>query len=170
MGAAVAIGAIVSGASQAKQYRESKKAASAAKRQAEIERQAELTKARYSNVQAQKARIQQVREARIRRAQVTAATGGEGLGFAGTSSFQGSIGSITSQENANITATNADQTLGNSISAFNIASGEAQSDILEAGARAQQWQTIGNIGTSIFNAGGGFTTIFDGNTNKKAGS
>ena len=39
-----------------------------------------------------------------------------------------------------------------------------------AKASGAQWQTIGKIGGSIFDAGGGFPTIFGGNTYKSATS
>ena len=109
----------------------------------------------------QRARIAQVREARIRRAQVLSAAGNEGIG-ASSSGVVGATSSITSQEAGNIGFINQTQDFSQQITAANNTAVDAQ-------VSAAKWQAIGNITGSIFGAKGSFTTIFGGNTNKPAG-
>lgn len=128
---------------------------------ADAQKAANEAQQRAAQVEAQKARIQQVREARIRRAQVLASGTNTGLGT-GTSGMGGAIGSISSQMAGNIGDINQQQTFATQTSQALQKSADAQVD-------AQKWQQIGNFSQSIFNQAGGFTTIFGGNTPKKAG-
>lgn len=150
--AAVSIGAsIYSGKQQAK----------ATKQAAAAQREATAAQGRSASVEAQRARIQQVREARIRRAQVLSAGTNAGLGM-GTSGIGGAVGSIASQMGENIGSINQQQTFADQTSA-------ALQQAADYQVKAQKWQTIGNFSQSIFNQAGGFTTIFGGNTPTKAG-
>ncbi len=116
--------------------------AKATKNAANAQREATAAQARAASVDSQRDRIQQVREARIRRAQVLAASGNEGIGF-GSSGTQGAVGSISTQAAANIGSINQQQTFADEASAALQRAADAQ-------VSAQKWQTIGAIGKSIF--------------------
>lgn len=115
---------------------------------------------RKADIEAQRARLAQIREARIRRAQVLASTGVTGTGTSGTA---GATASITSQTAANINAIDVNQQLSAQASAANQRAADASSNMALG-------QTYGQLVGTIFNQQGGFTTIFGGNTHKKAGS
>lgn len=169
MGAVAAIGLALSAVSTIQQMEASDEAAEAAGQQADLAKKAEEARARQSEMEAQRERIKQAREARIRRAQVVSSTGNEGLGFGGTSGNVGAVSSLDSQFASNIGYINQREGFANEISGYNIASADAGSDLFSAQANAQRWQQIGNLGDSIFQAKGGWTTIFGGNTHKDAG-
>lgn len=142
-----AVATVYSGQQQAK----------ATKQAAAAQREATAAQGRASSVEAQRARIQQVREARIRRAQVLSSGVNAGLGT-GTSGIGGAVGSIASQMGENIGSINQQQTFAEQTSTALQQSADYQ-------VKAQKWQMIGNFSKSIFNnQAGGFTTIFGGNT------
>ena len=165
-----AVGLAISAFSTMKQMSAAKDAKKAGRQQAEAQRNAEMARGRQSEVEAQRQRISQVRESRIRKAQVISSTGNEGLGFAGTSGNVGAVSGITSQTASNIGFIGQQQGFASEISDYNIQAGQAGSDMATAQATGAQWQTIGGIGNSIFQAKGGWTTIFGGNTHKTAGA
>lgn len=136
--------------------------ANAAKKQSKAQRSASEAQSRASSVEAQKSRIAQVREARIRRGQVLASGSQGALGFAGTSGIQGALGSISTQMADNIGSINQQQTFAAETSA-------ALQKATDFGVKAQKFQLIGQVSQSIFQSAGGFTTIFGGNTIPKAG-
>lgn len=135
------------------------KQAKATKQAAAAQREATAAQGRSASVEAQRARIAQVREARIRRAQVLSAGTNAGLG-AGTSGIGGAVGSISTQMAENIGTIGQQETFAQETSAALQRSADYQ-------LKAQKWQTIGNFSQSIFNKAGGFTTIFGGNTPSK---
>lgn len=150
--AVAALGATVySGQQQAK----------ATKQSAAAQREATAAQGRASSVEAQRARIQQVREARIRRAQVLSSGTNAGLGT-GTSGIGGAVGSISTQMAENIGTIGQQENFAQETSAALQVAADKQ-------VTAQKWQMIGGFSQSIFNASGGFTTIFGGNTPKKVG-
>lgn len=132
----------------------------AAKDSANEQRKARAAQQRSSDIEAQRARVQQIREARIRRAQILAATGNEGIG-AGSSSVVGAVGSIGAQAASNVGNINVKQDIGQETS--NALQAAADADL-----RGAQWQQIGNISQSIFQGTGGYTRLFGGNTFKPA--
>lgn len=134
-------------------------------REAESRRMAAQTKMnesqqRQSDVEAQRQRVAQVREERIKRAQVLASTGNTSMGISGTSSLQGSTGSLGTQMGANIGYINQQQGFATEQSGYNQEMGAASSSIFTAQNSAAGWQQIGSLGGSLFSAGGGFSTIF----------
>jgi len=167
-GAVAAVGLAISAFSTIKQIEASNDAAKGAKRQSEAAKKAEEARSRQSEVEAQRLRIQQAREGRIRRAQVISATGNEGLGFSGTSGSVGAISSITSQIGSNIGFINQKQGFANEISGFNLEAANQAGKIAQANAKGASFQALGNVGDSIFQSQGGFKTLFGGNTNKGA--
>lgn len=152
----LSVGALAVGAASAVSQ------SNAAKKAASAQRAAGEAQSRAASVEAQRARIAQVREARIRRAQVVSSGTNVGLGM-GTSGIGGAVGSISSQMGSNIGDINQQETFAQETS-------NALQKSVNAQAEGQKWQQIGNFSQSIFNQSGGFTTIFGGNTHKKAGS
>ena len=134
------------------------KQASATKKAASAQREATAAQGRSASVEAQRARIAQVREARIRRGQVISAGANAGMG-ATSSGIGGAVGSIASQMGENIGNINQQQTFAEETSAALQTSADQQ-------VKAQRWQQIGAFSQSIFKQAGGFTTIFGGNSFK----
>ncbi len=123
---------------------------------AATERQSDLQN-RLNDINAQRQRIAQMREARIRRAQITTETTGGGLGLTGTSSSVGSIGAVSSQEASNIGAINTQAGFGKAI-------GTAGTEAYTAMGEAKGWQDIGQLSGKVFDLSGGFESM------KKIGS
>ena len=109
----------------------------------------EESRQRQSEVEARQARLAQVREQRIRTGQVVAATGGAGLGMAGTSSFTGAVGSMATQAAANIGQINVAQGFAQEQSGYNIAAAEAASKGYQSGVQASQWQNMGTLASGM---------------------
>lgn len=144
-------------------YQESQKAAQSAHQQAQAQQQALQAQGRAADVETQRQRIQQVREARIRRAQVMSSAGSDGMGLTGgTSGVTGAVGSINSQMASNIGTINQQQTFAQqATTAYQQAAGFG-AQVAQHQARAQQWQTIGNIGSAGFGRMGGWEKLFGG--------
>lgn len=117
-------------------------AADAAAKAADLQR-------RQNEAEAAKARIQQERESRIRRANIT--TTAANVGATGSSVVEGSIGSIGTTAISNIS--NINEKLG-----FATAIGQAQSDQYQAQADASFWKTMGGIPNMLSSAGSMFKT------------
>lgn len=150
----VAVAAAVVGA--AATVYSANKTAAAAKQSAAAQREATAAQSRSASVEAQKARISQIREARIRRAQVLSSGTNTGLG-SGTSGIGGAVGSISTQMAENIGTIGQQQTFAQqTTNALQLAT--------DKGLEAQKWQMIGQASKTIFDNAGGFTTIFGGNT------
>ena len=134
--------------------------AKATKKAAQAQQEATAAQGRSASVEAQRARIAQVREARIRRGQVISAGANAGMGAA-SSGIGGAVGSIASQMGENIGNIGQQQTFAEETSAALQTSADQQ-------VKAQRWQQIGAFSQSIFKQAGGFTTIFGGNTSTGA--
>ena len=147
----MAIVSIVSAASSVAGFFGQKKAAGQAA--AAEDRKAAL-ESRLNDVNAQKARIAQMKEARIKRAQIVTSTAGAGLGGMGTSSSVGGIGAVSSSEAGNIFNINR-------ASGFASSIGQAKTDYATAAGESAGWQSISNAGSSLFTAAGGFKTLFN---------
>ena len=141
--------AIFQGYSAMQERKQGKKAASAAREQTMITKGAEESKRRYSMAQAQRQRIAEQRQARIRTGQVVASTGGSGLGMGGTSGFQGAVGSITSQYGANVGDINVAQGFADEQSAFNQAGMDAAGRVSTAQAKGAQWNQLGTLASNL---------------------
>jgi len=117
--------------------------AKATKKAAQAQQEASAAQSRSAAVESQRARIQQVREARIRRGQVISAGTAAGLGM-GTSGLGGAIGSISTQMAENIGTIGQQQT-------FAQETGTALQESANQQVKAQRWQQIGQFSQSIFN-------------------
>jgi hypothetical protein len=159
----VLVGAAVIGAAGAV-YSANKQSA-ALKNSANAQREATQAQSRSASVQTARDRMAQIREARIRAGAIGAAGGSEGVGQI-SSGIAGSISSIGSQAGSNIGAINVAQ-------GFAQTASNAMQVSTDQQVKAQRWQQIGAISSQVastaFTQAGGFTTIFGGNTIKKAG-
>ena len=98
-------------------------------------------------------RRQQIREERIRRAQIEQAAANQGAG--GSSGEAGAISAIGSQVGSNIASISQGQKAAEGIgNAMSAAAGSTQ--------RAQVAQGVANLSGTIFQASGGFDSIFGG--------
>lgn len=157
-GIGLAITAASAGFSAMQQIKQSKQAKKRRKAEEEAQRVAQVR----ADVEARKERRKQLREARIRRAQVIQANINSGGGIS-SSVTQGAIGGINTQFGSNIGAINESQGFSRRISTANEQAASAQSKINQAQSNIQVSNTIGNVGSGIFDRGGGFTTLFGGN-------
>lgn len=157
--------------------------AEAAGRQFEIEREIQRVAQVQANTQAREDRIQQIREARIRRASIIASAAGAGVGQ-GSSSIQGAVGGLTTQLGKNLGLFNVAQGFANTFSVLGEQSAEQQKAILDSQGRSAVLQgksevinanlaksqaglqVIGGAieaGQSLFSRFGGFTSLAGGN-------
>jgi len=134
------IGAAVIGA--AATVYSSNKASDAAKKQASAQRDSQAAQGRMASADAARSRIQQAREARMKRGQIIGAGASSGLG-SGTTGITGAVGSIGSQLASNVGTINQTESFAAEIGAANQRGADAQGDIMK-------WQAIGNIGSTIF--------------------
>lgn len=137
------IAAVAVGVSAAATVYSGQQQAKATKKAAAAQREATAAQGRASSVEAQRARIQQVREARIRRAQVLSAGTNAGLGT-GTSGIGGAVGSISTQMAENIGTIGQQENFAQETSAALQVAADKQ-------VTAQKWQMIGGFSQSIFN-------------------
>lgn len=140
-----AISAVTSVASFFQQKSATKKAEAATKEQASLQ-------SRLNDINARRQQIAQLREARIRRAQITTETAGAGLGLPGTSSSVGAIGAVSTQEASNISNIQQQSDFGRAI-------GAAGTEAYTAMGEAKGWQQMGEVSGSIFKLSGGFDTL-----------
>lgn len=141
--------AIASGVMQGVSFFQQKKATSQAA--AATSRQADLQN-RLNDVNAQRQRVAQLREGRIRRSQIITDTAGAGLGPTGTSSSVGAIGAVTTEQASNVNAIDTQVGFGRAI-------GQAGTDAYTAMGEAKGWSDIGKVSGSIFDYAGGFKAI-----------
>ena len=108
-----------------------------------------------ANVMAQRERVQQVREARIRRGNIIASAGNAGVGMQGrTSSLTGATSSVQAQLGQNLGTLGQMQSFGQQLSAANQREANAVSDFYTAGAQGAMWQKVfGAIGKVADTAG-----------------
>ena len=129
----------ISGVSAGEQMRAGQKAEEAAKKQAAFQVKAEQARGKMAEIQAHRERIAQVREARIRKAQILSHTGLMGQG---TSGISGATSSVESQMVSNIGTIGQTQTFAEQASFANQQAAFAGADIFKAQQQQQMWQTI----------------------------
>lgn len=165
MGIISAVAGIV-GAS--KQKKIAKRQARAAEAAAAAQKERERIESVRASVSAQKERRQQLREARLRRAQVLATAANSGA--LGASTVSSALGGINTQFGANIGAINEAQGFGQAIGTQNEIAADQQTEInrLEGKSRVvdantQLFKTVGGLAENIFQRAGGFTSLGGGN-------
>lgn len=140
---AVGIGAAVAGT--VTQMGTAKKQEKAAQRQFEAQQEAQRVEQARANMLAQRDRVAQVREERIRRANIISSAGNAGVGIGpsgGTSGLSGATGSLRSQFGQNIGTLGQMSDFAAQISSANQRAAQAQTDFYTAGAKGQMWQSI----------------------------
>jgi len=125
--------------------------AEAAQDQADAQKESIAAQQRSSDYQAQRARIQAVRESRIRQAQMTAGAGQAGIGFE-SSGVVGAQSSLASQLGSTIGASNVVQGFAGQASAANQRAADAA-------ATGAMWQAIGSVSSSAFSGLGGWKKL-----------
>jgi hypothetical protein len=133
---------IASTAFQVASFFGQKKAASQAQEATQKEAQIQN---RLQDVQAARARVAQIREARIRRGKIISETAGANLGAGGTSSAVGGVGAVTSTAAANIGNINVARDYGRAI-------GQAQTEQYTAMGEMKQWSNMSDF-ASVFSRG-----------------
>ncbi len=133
-----------------------------AQKQASAQKDAIKAQQRSASVQAAAERVKAIREARIARAAMISESGKSGVGFE-SSGVIGAESSIGSQLGANIGMQNVQ--LG-----FADMASKANQRAASAASQGAMWQAVGSISGSIFQAKGGWTSIFGGNTIPQVGT
>ena len=123
----------------------------AAKKAEKLERQKTDALQRQQEVQASRERIRTLREARIRRAQITAQSVGGGLGQQ-SSGIQGGLASLQSQASANIAQINTAETGAQVIGNLDTQINSALNAQRAAQASAQRVGNIFSLATSGYSA------------------
>lgn len=146
MGAVAVASLLITAASTAYSIEEQRKAGKAQQEGQDI------TTAQQKSVDLANRR-QQIREERIRRAQIEQAAANQGAG--GSSGEAGAISALGSQVGSNIASISQGQKAAEGIgNAMSAAAGSTQ--------RAQVAQGVANLSGTIFQASGGFGSIFGG--------
>lgn len=165
----LAIAAASAGFSAHSTIKEAKKQKKARKRQVAAQREAARIQQVKSDVEARRERKKQLRETRIRKAQILSTAVLSGAG--GSSTTAGAVGSIGTQFGANVGRINEAQGFGGAISTQNEEAARQQGKIAASQGRQQATQAItGAISSTassvgnIFDRAGGDTSAFGGNT------
>jgi len=162
------LSAITNISASKKQKKIAKRQAAAAEKQAAAEQERQRIEQVRADVGARKERRQQLRELRLRRA--AALSSAANAGATGSSAVAGALGSLGSQFGQNIGQINEAQGFGQAISTQNEIAGQQQSEIArlegksrQIQAKQQVFQSIGDLGQSVFDRAGGFTSLGGGN-------
>lgn len=153
--AAVAVGATVMATMSSMSAASAQK--KAVKQQVAAQQEAQRIEQARANVLAQRDRVAQIREDRIRRANIIASAGNAGLGVGptngGSSGISGATGSVRSQFGQNMGTLGQMSDFAAQITAANQREAQAQSDFYNAGAKGQMWQSIFGAVGSVAGAG-----------------
>jgi hypothetical protein len=145
----------LTGYSMMKERKGAKKAASAERDRAAVQAKQQEDQQKYSQVQAQRARVAQQRKARIAHGAILAQGGSSGLGMTGSSSLTGAIGSVSSQMGLNVGNINVGQGFAEGQTQQNIQQGNLQSQTSLAQAEQSGWSQMGaafsNLSTNFGN-------------------
>lgn len=114
-------------------------------------KEAAQAQVRSAEIKSRDARLQAIREARIKKAALVASANEVGAGV--SSGATGGTGSIESQLAGNVSKVGTE-------TAFNVYTTERLSDAEQAQTQANIFQSYSNIGSSVFAGTGGFETIF----------
>lgn len=139
------------------QHRAQGQAADAARDAAAAQKRMAREQEAVNAQRAAQERRQQIREERVRRAQILQSS--ENLGTGGSSGEFGALSSLTSTLSSNIGANTSSLASASRISALSQQSADAQSRGLQAQNTAQMWGQVSGFGKSIFSQAGGFNTL-----------
>lgn len=148
---AVAVG---SGVASYAQNRQSKRAQARAEEEQEAIRNEQLA---ANAGQRDAERRQQIREERIRRAQILQSA--SNTGTSGSAGEAGALGSLATQQATNIGMNQGAYMRGQRISAHSQAAADFMGDARTSAARGQMFGGISQLGTSIFQSAGGWGSV-----------
>jgi hypothetical protein len=156
-GAALALTAV----SAYQQYEAAGDAKKAASRQADEQRQQYLEEKRIADMKNLREAREAVRRARVANASIINA--GANTGTSGSSGVIGGSGSVRSQLGSNLAYFGAVGAGQSRIADSQVRETYAIAAGASAQAKSAQWGAIGSLGGTIFDAAGGYTTLFGGN-------
>lgn len=152
--ASLAVAAAGGVASYTQQRKASRNQQRAADEQQKVQNEQRAAQAQ----QAAAERRRQVREARVRRAQIIASA--ENTGTSGSSGAMGALSNISTNLGANIGVNVGSIAAAGRVSGFNQNALNFQSAAAQNQQNASLFGQVSNFGTSIFQQSGGFSTIF----------
>lgn len=130
----------------------SQQQASAQKRAIAAQQEAERQRQLAMNLDAQRKKREQIRQAQVYRAQALATTTAQGASQG--SGLEGAYGQISGQSGTNLQGINQNQEIGNNIFAANRAYGQAQADMADAQGSAATFQGISSLGGGLVSNAG----------------
>lgn len=152
------VGLAISAGSAAVSYTQQRKAGKDAERSAQEQRKARAEQSAMQTQQFQNERRQQLREERIRRAQIM--NSAAQTGTAGGSGEMGALGALSTNLGANMGQNQSMLQSGQLITGFNQRAADFSSMAQSHNNKASMWGNIGGLGQNMFNQAGGFKTIF----------
>lgn len=155
----IAAAALTVGVASAYQQRQSAKEQRRAMQQAAYEEKKVRAVSAAQNTfrQAQEQR-QQIREERVRRAQIMQAS--ENAGVSGSSGAMGAVGALSTNLNSNVGFNRSSAAAGQLITGFSQNAADYNTTASKWGFRAQTAGSISGLGMNIFQSAGGFGTLF----------
>jgi hypothetical protein len=160
MGPAVAVAALaVTATSAVMQHQQARRASRAQARAAEEAREQQRIGTAAEEIRGRQQRRQALREQRIRRARILAASQGAGVG--GSAAESGAVGALGTLTGANLGALGSQMRGSQAIDASQQRQFGHQQSAASAQQRAQLWQGVGQLSGSVFQGTGGFPGLFD---------
>lgn len=153
------IGAATAVYGAVEQRKAGKEAAAAASRSAAEQRLQFQSQQRIADIRNARERAQIARQQRIQRGKIAAT--GANTGTSGSSGVVGGMASVDTQAATNLGVFGAIEANQTDIISSQIRGGQAQAQQIQAQADMASGQAMFNLGSTIFQAGGGFKTIFD---------
>lgn len=159
MGILTALAGLAVAAYGAKEQRSAQKDAEKAQKRAINEQKTARAEQEAVNArQAAEERRQQIREERVRRAQVIQSSANTGV--SGSSGEIGAVSNLSNQLGSNIGYNTSQIRAANNITAANQRASDFLSSAQSKINSANQWGQVSGLGLNIFQAGGGFNSIF----------
>jgi hypothetical protein len=160
MGPAVAVAALaVTATSAVMQHQQARRASRAQARAAEEAREQQRIGTAAEEIRGRQQRRQALREQRIRRARILAASQGAGVG--GSAAESGAVGALGTLTGQTLGALSTQRVGSQAIDASQQRQFGHQQSAASAQQRAQLWQGVGQLSGSVFQGTGGFPGLFD---------
>lgn len=148
----------VVGVSMVQQNRQAKKAEGAARRQNQLQEQANQAQGRIAELDARTQRVEQIRQARAAQASLLSQGASQGFG-SGTSGVTQGAGQVATQAASNIGTIGQVQDFAAQAANFSQLAANENLNIMRAQRRGQTWQQIGSIATGAFGQLGGWQEL-----------
>lgn len=151
------VGMVVAAYSAQQQQSAQKKAMAQQQQAADEQKKAREEQKAAQDAQAAAERRAQIREERVKRARVVQASQNTGVGD--SSGEIGGVGSSATQLGSNLGFNIGQREAASNISDYNQNAADFLSSAQSSMNSAANWGQVGSLGTSIFQAGGGFNTL-----------